>query len=224
MLSDIFSSHALLHTIDTCLQMWMEGYEDTSCDLITNKASDNTSHCTHIHRVDRYDRHLGDTCVWSTLTGCLCRDKTSIHLRLLSAFTHVCVCVFLLAQLLLHMYLCASFNTTIHVEFIQQDFHLNDWTAQRELHEFLHSLHPVWKRIRICGPWLWFRVECEEVALRYLPVVGDTPVDVLHPLGTHGAEAYLQSLWDHVTAGTQPAAHLHQCVVITRQRLQDLVR
>lgn len=60
--------------------------------------------------------------------------------------------------------------------------------------------------------------------LRYLPVVGDTPVDVLHPLGTHGAEAYLQSLWDHVTAGTQPAAHLHQCVVITRQRLQDLVR
>lgn len=58
----------------------------------------------------------------------------------------------------------------------------------------------------------------------YLSVVGDSPVDVLHPLTTHGTEAYLQLLRDHITAETQPAAHLHQRVIITRQCLQDLVR
>ncbi len=58
----------------------------------------------------------------------------------------------------------------------------------------------------------------------YLSVVGDSPVDVLHPLTTHGTEAYLQFLGDHITAEAQPAAHLHQHVIITRQRLQDLVR
>lgn len=58
----------------------------------------------------------------------------------------------------------------------------------------------------------------------YLSVVGDTPVDVLHPLTAHGTEADLQLLGDHIAAETQPAAHLHQSVIITRQRLQDLVR
>lgn len=66
--------------------------------------------------------------------------------------------------------------------------------------------------------------ETNDGPLCYLSVVGDTPVDVLHPLTTHGAEAYLQLLWDHITAGTQPSTHLHQRVIITRQRLQDLVR
>ncbi len=58
----------------------------------------------------------------------------------------------------------------------------------------------------------------------YLSVVGDTPVDVLHPLAAHGTEAYLQLLGDHIAAETQPAAHLDQRVIIPRQRLQDLVR
>ncbi len=78
-------------------------------------------------------------------------------------------------------------------------------------------------KIYICS------LQCREKIIRAaqdanLSVVGDTPVDVLHPLATHGAEAYLQLLRDHITAETQPAAHLHQRVVITRQRLQDLVR
>ena len=59
---------------------------------------------------------------------------------------------------------------------------------------------------------------------RYLSVVGDSPVDVLHPLTAHGTEADLQLLWDHIAAGAQPATHLHQRVIITRQRLQDLGR
>lgn len=66
--------------------------------------------------------------------------------------------------------------------------------------------------------------ECDVEPLRYLSVVGDSPVDVLHPLTTHGTEAYLQLLWDYITAGTQPATHLHERVIITRQRLQYLVR
>lgn len=44
----------------------------------------------------------------------------------------------------------------------------------------------------------------------HLSVVGDAPVNVLHPLAAHGFEVYLQLLGDHVTAQTQPAAHLHQ--------------
>ena len=44
----------------------------------------------------------------------------------------------------------------------------------------------------------------------HLSVVGDAPVDVLHPLTAHGFEVDLQLLGDHVAAQTQPAAHLHQ--------------
>lgn len=36
----------------------------------------------------------------------------------------------------------------------------------------------------------------------YLSVVGDTPINVLHPFATHGTEAYLQLLRDHITAET----------------------
>lgn len=58
----------------------------------------------------------------------------------------------------------------------------------------------------------------------YLSIVGDAPVDVLEPLATHGTEAHLQLLGDHIAAQTQPATHLHQHVVIMRQCLQDLVK
>lgn len=58
----------------------------------------------------------------------------------------------------------------------------------------------------------------------YLSVVGDSPVDVLHLLATNGTESNLQLLGDHITAETQPATHLHKRVVVTCQRLQDLVR
>lgn len=58
----------------------------------------------------------------------------------------------------------------------------------------------------------------------YLSVVGNAAVNVLHPLVTHGTEASLQLLRDHITAGAQPAAHLHQRVVILSQCFQDLLK
>ena len=56
----------------------------------------------------------------------------------------------------------------------------------------------------------------------HLPVVGEPAVDVLQPLATQRGEPRPQLLRDDVTAGAQPAAHLHQRVVVARQSLQDL--
>lgn len=58
----------------------------------------------------------------------------------------------------------------------------------------------------------------------YLPVVGDTAVDVLKSLRTHRAEPELQLLRDKLRVGVYPGARLHQLLVVPSQGLQDLKR